>query len=57
MLENVGPGAELSALQAQSDAERAKIARLSAERDLKDVLVFPASLAKQRDGPRVAEML
>ncbi len=57
VLENVGPGAELSALQAQSDAERAKIARLSAERDLKDVLVFPASLAKQRDGPRVAEML
>ena len=57
VLENVGPAAELSALQAQSDAERAKIARLSAERDLKDVLVFPVDLAKQRDDPRVAEML
>ncbi|MBY4766279.1 HlyD family type I secretion periplasmic adaptor subunit [Burkholderia ambifaria] len=57
VLDNVSPAAELSALQAQFDAEQAKIARLSAERELKETLAFPAALEKQRDDPRVAELL
>jgi HlyD family secretion protein len=57
VLDNVGPGAELSALQAQLDAEEAKIARLSAERDLKIAPTFPAQLLNQRDDLRVAELL
>ncbi|AZQ54091.1 HlyD family type I secretion periplasmic adaptor subunit [Burkholderia cenocepacia] len=57
MLDNVVPAAELLALQAQSDAEQAKIARLSAERELKETLTFPAALENQRDDPRVAELL
>jgi HlyD family type I secretion membrane fusion protein len=57
VLDNVGPAAELSALQAESDSEQARIARLSAERDLKDILTFPDALAHQRNDPRVAELL
>ncbi|GAB2891629.1 HlyD family type I secretion periplasmic adaptor subunit [Paraburkholderia jirisanensis] len=57
VLDNVIPAAELSALQAQFDAEQAKIARLSAERELKDTLTFPAALVSQRGDPRIAELL
>jgi HlyD family secretion protein len=57
VLDDVSPAAELSALQAQSDAEEAKIARLSAERELKETLTFPATLESQRDDPRVVELL
>jgi HlyD family secretion protein len=57
VLDNVTPAAELSALEAQFDAEQAKIARLSAERELKNTLTFPASLAGRRDEPRIAELL
>jgi HlyD family type I secretion membrane fusion protein len=56
-LDNVSPAAELSALQAQFDAEQAKIARLSAERELKDTLTFPAILAGRQTDPRIAELL
>jgi len=57
VLDNVGPAAELSALQAQSDAEQVKIARLSAERELRETLSFPSTLESQRNDPRVAELL
>jgi HlyD family type I secretion membrane fusion protein len=57
VLDNVSPAAELSALQAQSDAEAAKIARLSAERDLKETLTFPTTLEGDRNDPRVVELL
>ncbi|GAB7539979.1 HlyD family type I secretion periplasmic adaptor subunit [Burkholderia sp. 3C] len=57
VLDNVGPASELSALQAQSDAEQAKIARLSAERELNDTLTFPAALESQRNHSRIAELL
>lgn len=57
VLDNVSPAAELSALQAQSDSEQARIARLSAERELKETLSFPAALESQRNDPRVAELL
>lgn len=57
VLDNVSPAAELSALQAQADAEEAKIARLLAERELKETLSFPATLERQRNDPRVAELL
>jgi HlyD family type I secretion membrane fusion protein len=57
VLDNVTPGAELSALQAQLDAEQAKIARLSAEREMNTTLTFPLSLVSRRDDPRVAELL
>ncbi|WP_232517901.1 HlyD family type I secretion periplasmic adaptor subunit [Burkholderia ambifaria] len=57
VLDNVGPAAELSALQAQSDSEQARIARLSAERELKETLSFPATLESRRNDPRVAELL
>ena len=57
LLDNVSPAAELSALQAQFDAEQAKIARLLAERELKDMVTFPAALVGQRNDPRVAETL
>ncbi|WP_414447713.1 HlyD family type I secretion periplasmic adaptor subunit [Burkholderia sp. 22PA0099] len=57
VLDNVGPASELSALQAQSDAEQAKIARLSAERELNDTVTFPAALESQRNHSRIAELL
>jgi HlyD family type I secretion membrane fusion protein len=57
VLDNVSPAAELSALQAQYDAEQAKIARLLAERELKDTVTFPAALVSQRKDPRVVETL
>ena len=57
VLDNVSSAAELSALQAQYDAEQAKIARLLAERELKDIVTFPVALASQRNDPRVVETL
>ncbi|MEX3814858.1 HlyD family type I secretion periplasmic adaptor subunit [Paraburkholderia sp. BR13439] len=57
VLDNVRPGAALAALEVQLDAEEAKIARLTAERDLKKAPVFPERLTDQRDDARVAELL
>jgi HlyD family type I secretion membrane fusion protein len=56
-LDNVVPAAELSALEAQFDAERAKIARLAAERNFAETVTFPASLTERRSNPRIAELL
>ncbi|WP_230950510.1 HlyD family type I secretion periplasmic adaptor subunit [Burkholderia cepacia] len=57
VLDNVSPAAELAALRAQRDAEHARIARLSAERDLEDRLAFPADLTGRQHDPHVAELL
>ncbi|WP_183723746.1 HlyD family type I secretion periplasmic adaptor subunit [Paraburkholderia sp. WP4_3_2] len=56
-LDNVAPAAELSALEAQFDAEQAKIARLVAERNLVGVVSFPPLLTNRRSTPRIAELL
>ncbi|WP_322061819.1 HlyD family type I secretion periplasmic adaptor subunit [Paraburkholderia sp. J63] len=56
-LDNVVPAAELSALEAQFDAEQAKIARLAAERNLAETVTFPVSLTERYRNPRIAELL
>ncbi|WP_322013477.1 HlyD family type I secretion periplasmic adaptor subunit [Paraburkholderia sp. J12] len=57
VLDNLRPAAAVDALQIQLDAEDVKIARLMAERDLKDAPEFPERLTSRRDDPRVAELL
>ncbi|QBR00599.1 HlyD family type I secretion periplasmic adaptor subunit [Paraburkholderia pallida] len=56
-LDNVVPAAELSALEAQFDAEQAKIARLAAERNLAETVTFPVLLTERRSNARIAELL
>ncbi len=55
--DNIAPAAELSALEAQFDAEQAKIARLGAERNLAETVTFPASLTERLSNVRIAELL
>lgn len=49
--------ATLDLLRTQHDGERAKVARLEAERALLSDVKFPPELAARRDEPKVAELL
>jgi len=57
VLEDVRLDATLDLLRTQRDGERAKAARLEAERALQLQVTFPADLIKRRREPKVAELL
>ena len=56
-LDDVRPGAELAALQSQLDDDEAKAARLVAERDMKNAVVFPAHLTERSSVPAIAALM
>ena len=57
ILDDVRIDAQLDLLRTQLDAERAKAARLEAERAYAQRPVFPAELSKRKGDPKVSEQL
>jgi HlyD family type I secretion membrane fusion protein len=57
LLEDVRIDAQLDMLRTQLDAERAKAARLEAERAFLAKPVFPSDLASRKSEPKIAEQL
>jgi HlyD family type I secretion membrane fusion protein len=57
VIDDVKLDATLDLLRAQHDGERAKAARLEAERAFLAAVAFPPELAKRSDEPKVAEFL
>jgi membrane fusion protein, type I secretion system len=57
VIDDVRLDATLDLLRTQHDGERAKAARLEAERAFLPAVTFPSDLAARRDEPKVAELL
>lgn len=57
MLDDVRSNAEMTALQAQLDDEKAKAARLTAERDMQSSIAFPQRLLARQSDPALAAQL
>jgi HlyD family type I secretion membrane fusion protein len=57
VIDDVRLDATLDLLRTQHDGERAKVARLEAERAILPAVAFPPELAARRDEPKVAELL
>lgn len=57
LLDDVRVDAQLDLLRTQYDTERAKAARLEAERAFAEKLVFPRDIAKRQSDPRINEVI